>query len=514
MIQTADILRQWGAPKPLVVAGRYHAIYGTESYKPSLVDTKSRFKVAAGIGTEAERYIFLYSKRDSYWFSKLLDSAKDFDTKYYLPMVSGHAGEWITGKELSSLSAICLANAIEQSSRQPLWELDDMKANQWAIFAKLVAPSMPNKGPWWRMNKAKKNPDILKLLSALSWKAFPERRRIVQRFDRRCSIVVSLLLRHIQDSPCASIPVYTIWEQLNNQSRMKVALSPIICGTALQMRRDIEGDLIQSIQSRVVGQAIVDGLWCGRHFPDGPSADDSVWITGSTHAIAKMPILLNVLPLDLGEGYKQVWNSGRNTAQSSSYRSKHSKGIQQIINRSLEGIATVSEEAMDWIIDAVRVVTVRRDDLCPDGVGSSSWPNYPGLIGLLGVAGTQKIESVANGIVHESIHNLLYMIETFEPFSSDVNRTNGVTVSSPWSGRTLPLASYVHACLVWYGLAEFWTKSLDNGFFNQKEAKGEMNYSKSGFLNEKYFKNLDTNNKYLRSDISELLFAIPKNLSS
>jgi hypothetical protein len=74
--------------------------------------------------------------------------------------------------------------------------------------------------------------------------------------------------------------------------------------------------------------------------------------------------------------------------------------------------------------------------------------------------------TMAEALVHESIHSLLYMHETCEPWvASDDLRTNDAVVVSPWTGVRLPLRNYLQACFVWFGLAEFWSIARESAVF-------------------------------------------------
>lgn len=69
---------------------------------------------------------------------------------------------------------------------------------------------------------------------------------------------------------------------------------------------------------------------------------------------------------------------------------------------------------------------------------------------------------IADGLVHESIHALLYMEEARQGWITD--RALDVAdrvVLSPWSGNMISIRSFLQACFVWYGLASFWAKVLD-----------------------------------------------------
>jgi len=85
-----------------------------------------------------------------------------------------------------------------------------------------------------------------------------------------------------------------------------------------------------------------------------------------------------------------------------------------------------------------------------------------GRVGLINVLSRGwNVAKLSNAIVHEAIHSLIYKLELQHALYSDNDAPEKCTAVSPWSGRTLKLHSFVHACFVWFGLWCFWNKSED-----------------------------------------------------
>jgi hypothetical protein len=79
---------------------------------------------------------------------------------------------------------------------------------------------------------------------------------------------------------------------------------------------------------------------------------------------------------------------------------------------------------------------------------------------LLGYSDTATIDvaQLAEALVHEATHSFLFMFEeAHERFVGE--DLSGEAVRSPWTGKTLRLDAYVHACVVWYGLYWLWTEA-------------------------------------------------------
>ena len=504
---TATILADWGADDVLVTAGRYHAIYGTHTFHGATVGLERRADVAKALGSRAERLIFLYGHKDPHWFARIASACDNASSNatWLLPTKSENASEWIDSRDVAAIAAICLANIVEQSPRLVLADLDDDQAIRWMQHAKRVLPHLP-KGPWWLLTSAEPREEIISLVEALAWRQFPKRSNIVERYERYCESSVGVLLARLEESMIVELPVHSLWQRFDVRSRMATSLCPLIASVALLSRGTQEKRYIPLIEARIAAQAVTAGIAPRSIVTQGPSADDRVVFCEGNDSRQAVPLLLGCIPVDMGMGYHLAWNSGENTRNTSPYPPSAQEPIARRLQEAMEMIATVSEEAIMWIVDAIRVVSVRTDDEGIGSFGSSSWPHFPGLIGLTGICSSAvSTERIASGIVHEAIHNMLYMIEAFHPFTSDVNRMHGVMVQSPWSNRTLPIASYVHACCVWFGLAAFWDAAISLNDIRSTEALSQRARARAGFLSADYRMQLQELEKYVRPDVYQIL---------
>lgn len=60
LVETERLLRNWKSRDALCLAGLYHAVYGTDGIRGSLVSLDRRCDIAAIIGDEAEALAYLY----------------------------------------------------------------------------------------------------------------------------------------------------------------------------------------------------------------------------------------------------------------------------------------------------------------------------------------------------------------------------------------------------------------------------------------------------------------------
>lgn len=92
------------------------------------------------------------------------------------------------------------------------------------------------------------------------------------------------------------------------------------------------------------------------------------------------------------------------------------------------------------MLDAyLRVVTLAR---IPED------PELPSLAGLTNLHSEKwGAERVMDARVHEAIHALIAKMEFADGLFSTYRKAQGIAAISPWSGRQLPLRTFVHACL-------------------------------------------------------------------
>jgi hypothetical protein len=114
--------------------------------------------------------------------------------------------------------------------------------------------------------------------------------------------------------------------------------------------------------------------------------------------------------------------------------------------------------ALALVTSFIEVLALRREPAGATAFHSSTFPGCPGLVRFtnahLPEAGT---EMIIEALVHEAIHCILHVHEELEePFVSEMKASHA-KMTSPWTGDTIRLQSYVHACAVWYGIYWLWS---------------------------------------------------------
>jgi hypothetical protein len=152
------------------------------------------------------------------------------------------------------------------------------------------------------------------------------------------------------------------------------------------------------------------------------------------------------------------------------------------LNETMYSIARVSSYAYNLITRFTRVIVVRNDLSQPDHYICASSPTCIGSPVFRNPhLAYVTVEMLIDGLVHETMHCLLDIAEFKDPFLLDPRAISDIQVSSPWSGKSLDLDTYVQACFVWYGLCEFWLLAKESGTFNAEAVVRFISRSSRGF---------------------------------
>lgn len=137
-------------------------------------------------------------------------------------------------------------------------------------------------------------------------------------------------------------------------------------------------------------------------------------------------------------------------------------GLGSVVEGLSEAVAAlrqVAPAAAALVKDFTRVVVVRREAEFPTVFRSSSTNAVIGRTLLVNPQlPTVTTVDFAEALVHEAIHHTLYMAELGTPMIRDRAACDGVRPTSPWTGNPLTVHSYLHACLVWFGLLQLWSR--------------------------------------------------------
>ncbi len=138
--------------------------------------------------------------------------------------------------------------------------------------------------------------------------------------------------------------------------------------------------------------------------------------------------------------------------------------LQAKLQRALDLVESVSPSSAKIIKDNLKVIQLRRIGGEPDEVCSGSASGYVGQM-LLGVADPARcpVSMLADALIHESIHNFLFVFGRRVPETRDFMAVESLRVTSPWTGNALTVYAFLHATLIWYSLNRFWTAASKSG---------------------------------------------------
>ncbi len=160
---------------------------------------------------------------------------------------------------------------------------------------------------------------------------------------------------------------------------------------------------------------------------------------------------------------------------------------QQIVRRledSYQMIGEVNKNVQDFVRQFTLSLVIRKDEQNPRRFTSGSTGQYVGRTCLINPTAHGVDSAVlADGLVHEAIHSVLYMQERFKPWvtDSDVYFGDGYSSESPWSGRPLTPRQFMQACFVWYGLYMFWSLPQSAAVFGEERSSRMAFDARTGF---------------------------------
>jgi len=203
------------------------------------------------------------------------------------------------------------------------------------------------------------------------------------------------------------------------------------------------------------------------------------------------PTLAGLPVLDFESPFANDLDFNGRAARTLTPRDNLDAGEQAEVLRKLaacgEGLKRVSPGVHDFVRAFTKVLILQRDPEAPRMFASGSSGQFIGRSVLSNpqLPGVDAAE-IAEGLVHEAIHALLYMQEQFRPWVDAALYGPEHRTQSPWTGNTLPLRSYLQACFVWYGLLHFWALAYGGGGFPDARIRERITQCVSGFLDSRF----------------------------
>lgn len=195
------------------------------------------------------------------------------------------------------------------------------------------------------------------------------------------------------------------------------------------------------------------------------------------------------------------------------YTNEQAATVAPRIVAAFEAIESIGGAGIGFVRAMIRTIMPRPDAASGLFSGSSN-RGHMGRVNLFNPhLDYISHHNVANSLIHESIHIMLYLIEQGGRPVEDNDVLYNDFVESPWSGRPIHLLAYIHASFVWYGLYHFWSlpevaKQMD-GLVRQHY----LNFIVRGFERGEMLARLVRFEPYIRADLMEELVMLQKTMA-
>jgi hypothetical protein len=161
--------------------------------------------------------------------------------------------------------------------------------------------------------------------------------------------------------------------------------------------------------------------------------------------------------------------------------------------------------AFDFFSLGTERLSFRRESDVPTKFSSGSFRDLPGLSLMLNADQTSiSALSLADAMVHESIHAVLYKYEALGPRLVPPGHSDLGRIASPWTGTPLEIDSFVQACFVWYGLHSFWIRAVAI-----PESHSFVERSEKGFKSLAYNERCNDCEQFLAPGVGQVLRSLP-----
>ena len=141
--------------------------------------------------------------------------------------------------------------------------------------------------------------------------------------------------------------------------------------------------------------------------------------------------------------------------------------------------------ALKFVLNFESVIVARKlSEASSSSLVSSTVDNLNRQMGLFSKDfKQQKHESLAEAMVHESIHSFLDQLEFCNPWMPTLKptKTHYKTVKSPWTGNQINIGGIVQAIFVWFGLYNFWHYAFVNKLYTPTYSIERLAFIKKGF---------------------------------
>ncbi len=232
----------------------------------------------------------------------------------------------------------------------------------------------------------------------------------------------------------------------------------------------------------------------------GPTAVDEHF-DWTPDQVFHAPMLGNGAPIDIVSPYARRMHKRSKITTFAPFDAEDGRRAVATVREAMTGVTEVSAASSRVIDTFVRTLILERQ--LDAGSAFTSY-SLRWLVGrtTLQLSIDYCATKIANALVHEAIHTILYIIGHTLPNLQDENMDPAYTIRSPWSGNELNPDSFAHAVFVWFGLWQFWREALDKAtLFPRDKIVERLDKARRGFEGPDLELALDANEAVLAPHI-------------
>jgi HEXXH motif-containing protein len=159
----------------------------------------------------------------------------------------------------------------------------------------------------------------------------------------------------------------------------------------------------------------------------------------------------------------------------------------------------------------IQTILPRPDHFAPTSFTSASARPYVGRAVLVN-AHLEGVDCarLASALIHEAMHSFLYRVEREATLTNPYQFGLRTLIESPWSGNRLRLTTYLHACFIYFGLANFWRLPSTVSVFGKHAVAQSRCFVERGFSRGEFFARLQSYRAHISRELFYALAAIAR----
>ena len=185
------------------------------------------------------------------------------------------------------------------------------------------------------------------------------------------------------------------------------------------------------------------------------------------------------------------------------------------VHSAIDALRKACLPALEMVTTIIEVLAFRRESVEATAFYSSTFVGWPGLVRFTNAhLPDADTAAILEALVHEAIHCILHVHEEIEGTFLRSSEAAQRTMISPWTGAKIRLHSYIHACVVWYGIYWLWSREWFGCGIPQRRLAMLKARAHRGFKNRPVRMGLAPFNSLVTDSIRELLQEIEDRMLS